>query len=49
MRKIKMNYQGKVLEFTITYECKEYIFCECAAEPSARGFFTTKYVTNNKQ
>ena len=44
-----MLFQGKVEEFHVTYECKEYIFCECVTNPSHRGFFTAEYVNNNKQ
>ena len=49
MKKIQMTFQGKVEEFMVTYECKEYIFCECNSNPAARGFFTADYVKKNKQ
>lgn len=48
MKQIRMNFQGKTLDFQVTYECETYIFCECKAEPSARGFFTKEYITKNK-
>ena len=44
-----MLFQGKVEEFLVTYECKEYIFCECITESAHRGFFTAEYVKKNKQ
>ncbi len=48
MKKIKLAYMGKVVEFTITYECPQYIFCECETHPQNRGFFTTAYINDNK-
>jgi len=44
---IKMKFNGKELTFNVTYQCPEYVFCECPAEPSARGFFTQKYLSEN--
>lgn len=49
MTEIKMVFNGKVEIFQITYACKEYVFCECKTNPAARGFYTEKYVTQNKQ
>lgn len=49
MKQIKMLFQGKVETFRVSYECTEYIFCECDLNPSARGFFTKEYVERNKQ
>ncbi len=48
MKKIKLAFQGKVVQFEITYECKEYIFCECPSDPAKRGFFTRAYINDNK-
>ena len=42
-----MMFNGKAETFKVTYECKDYIFCECASNPSARGFFTTGYIDLN--
>lgn len=34
--------------FTVTYECLDYIFCECVSKPELRGFFTTDYKIRNQ-
>lgn len=44
---IKMRFQGKLLTFQVTYQCPEYLFCECNENPAARGFFTMGYVKEN--
>lgn len=49
MKEIKMIFNGKTETFQVTYECTEYIFCECRSNPAARGFFTAKYVNQNKK
>ncbi len=49
MKKITMLHQGEMKEFRITYECPEYVFCECDADPGARGFFTRNYIAKNQQ
>lgn len=49
MKEIIMKFNGKAETFQITYECKDYCFCECKSNPSARGFFTAGYIKNNKQ
>lgn len=48
MKKIKMLFNGRELEFDVTYECPSYCFCECPANPGARGFFTTGYIMTNR-
>lgn len=48
MKKIHMKFQGKVETFQITYQFADYVFCECSTNASARGFFTTQYLQNNK-
>lgn len=48
MKEIQMKFQGAVETFQITYQCADYVFCECKTNPSARGFFTTQYLQNNK-
>lgn len=49
MKEIKMIFQGNVETFQVTYQCPDYIFCECSTNPAGRGFFTTGYVKNNIQ
>jgi hypothetical protein len=48
MKAIRMMFQGEVQMFRITYECPEYIFCECLTKPEARGFYTIQYILKNK-
>lgn len=49
MKQLQMLFQGAVLTFQVTYQCPDYIFCECPTKPECRGFFTTQYVSKNKQ
>lgn len=50
MKQIRLKLpNGKIETFQVTYQCKEYIFCECLTDPAARGFFTTAFVNNNQQ
>ncbi len=44
---LKMNFNGAVLTFKVTYTCPEYVFCECPEKPEARGFFTNEFVKRN--
>lgn len=49
MKKIKMQLGDLVLNFIVTYEGSEYIFCECPEKPEARGFFTNQYINKHKK
>jgi hypothetical protein len=49
MREIKMLFNGKTEIFQVTYECLQYVFCECKSNPSARGFFSRVYLNKNQQ
>lgn len=45
--KFKMTVNGQVAIFRPTYQCPEYIFCECDVNPSLRGFFTINFLKKN--
>lgn len=49
MKEMQMLFNGKVLNFQITFSCKEYVFAECKDNPSARGFFTADFIKQNKK
>lgn len=49
MKKIQMIFMGNVEEFLVTYECEEYVFCQCLTDPSHSGFFTAEYLKKFKQ
>lgn len=48
MKDIKLTVNGQTAIFQITFACKEYVFCECKANPGLRGFFTTEFLNKQK-
>lgn len=52
MKKIYINMPVKnqiiAVQFIVTFECLEYVFCECEKYPELRGFFTRSFLNENQ-